>query len=149
MNSELDSGLALLRSLGELDKALGVGDSGDDTALNMINPCVSWSVGKLPATLEKLKGYSCEEAAVVSAARPHFAMRKVSIAVTNADSQGKPRQTRQRLSDRAKYLLESAFDRKSAPNKKERELLAEKCGITPLQVRVWFTNQRMRKKKNW
>jgi hypothetical protein len=45
-------------------------------------------------------------------------------------------------------FLETVFETKRSPNGKERKIIAEKCGLTPLQVRVWFTNKRMRSKPN-
>lgn len=50
------------------------------------------------------------------------------------------------ISKEAKQLLETIFETKRTPNGKERKIIAEKCGLTPLQVRVWFTNKRMRSK---
>lgn len=45
-----------------------------------------------------------------------------------------------------KDFLESLFEKKRSPNSRERKAIADKCGLTPVQVRVWFTNKRMRSK---
>lgn len=49
----------------------------------------------------------------------------------------KPKQTRRRLSNSVKDLLENIFLLRPSPNRRERELIAKKCGVTPLQIRVW------------
>ncbi|CCH42179.1 POU domain, class 3, transcription factor 2 [Wickerhamomyces ciferrii] len=38
-----------------------------------------------------------------------------------------------------KTFLESVFNSKRTPNSRERQLIAEKCGLTPVQVRVWVS----------
>ncbi|AMD20177.1 HEL342Cp [Eremothecium sinecaudum] len=48
------------------------------------------------------------------------------------------------LPKETKEFLESVFERKRCPNAKERRAIAEKCGLTPIQIRIWFTNKRMR-----
>ncbi|KAF5825000.1 Hmra1p [Saccharomyces cerevisiae] len=50
------------------------------------------------------------------------------------------------ISPQARAFLEQVFRRKQSLNSKEKEEVAKKCGITPLQVRVWFINKRMRSK---
>ncbi|ADJ41798.1 AFR751Wp [Eremothecium gossypii ATCC 10895] len=50
------------------------------------------------------------------------------------------------LPKETKEFLESVFERKRCPNAKERRAIAEKCGLTPIQIRIWFTNKRMRSK---
>nr|QGW56822.1 mating-type protein A1 short chain [Ogataea thermomethanolica (nom. inval.)]QGW56844.1 mating-type protein A1 short chain [Ogataea thermomethanolica (nom. inval.)] len=50
------------------------------------------------------------------------------------------------LPEASKRLLEKAFEIKPFPNSKEREHIARHCGLSPLQVRVWFTNKRARSK---
>ncbi|CCC68093.1 hypothetical protein NCAS_0A15350 [Naumovozyma castellii] len=45
-----------------------------------------------------------------------------------------------------KILLEQIFRKKHWLNKKERAFVAEKCGLSPRQVRVWFINKRTRSK---
>ncbi|KAH3686709.1 hypothetical protein WICPIJ_002310 [Wickerhamomyces pijperi] len=57
-----------------------------------------------------------------------------------------PIKKRKQLSREAKRFLEAAFVAKRDPNSKERQLIAEKSGLTTMQVRVWFTNKRMRSK---
>lgn len=57
-----------------------------------------------------------------------------------------PVKKRKQLSRESKRFLETAFEAKRDPNSKERHLIAEKSGLTPMQVRVWFTNKRMRSK---
>nr|BBD18016.1 putative transcription factor [Ogataea minuta] len=54
--------------------------------------------------------------------------------------------TRKAVTKGCRNLLESIFKVKPFPNSKERHIIAEKCGITPTQVRVWFTNKRARTK---
>ncbi|RLV95279.1 Mating-type-like protein A1 [Spathaspora sp. JA1] len=54
------------------------------------------------------------------------------------------KQTRRRLNNGVKSFLEQVFITHPSPNRKERELIAKKCGVSPLQIRVWFTNKRMR-----
>lgn len=46
----------------------------------------------------------------------------------------------------ARAFLELVFEVKQAPNSVERRMIAEKCGLTPVQVRVWFSNKRSRQK---
>lgn len=46
----------------------------------------------------------------------------------------------------AKNILEQVFKVKKTLTTPERIAIAKKCGITPVQVRVWFTNKRMRTK---
>ncbi|CAI4940915.1 ANM_HP_G0005230.mRNA.1.CDS.1 [Saccharomyces cerevisiae] len=41
------------------------------------------------------------------------------------------------ISPQARAFLEQVFRRKQSLNSKEKEEVANKCGITPLQVRVW------------
>lgn len=36
-----------------------------------------------------------------------------------------------------KDFLESLFEKKRSPNSRERKAIADKCGLTPVQVRVW------------
>lgn len=50
------------------------------------------------------------------------------------------------ISKENRDFLEKIFQTKRAPNRVERSAIAQQCGITPLQVRVWFTNKRMRSK---
>ncbi|CAI4303871.1 BCN_G0006700.mRNA.1.CDS.1 [Saccharomyces cerevisiae] len=42
------------------------------------------------------------------------------------------------ISPQARAFLEQVFRRKQSLNSKEKEEVAKKCGITPLQVRVWY-----------
>ncbi|ANZ77288.1 BA75_04356T0 [Komagataella pastoris] len=56
------------------------------------------------------------------------------------------RRTRKTISKEVKKILEEAFKAKAAPNTKERLLIAQRCALTPLQVRMWFTNKRTRNK---
>ncbi|KAK6205457.1 uncharacterized protein RJT21DRAFT_16031 [Scheffersomyces amazonensis] len=51
------------------------------------------------------------------------------------------------LSRTTREFLQKAFEAQPFPNRKDRELIAKKCGISNLQVRVWFTNRRMRSKR--
>jgi mating-type protein A1 len=48
------------------------------------------------------------------------------------------------LSKEKRDLLNRLFSVKKFPNATERKLIAEKCNMTPSQVRVWFTNKRAR-----
>ncbi|CAD6605764.1 BJ4_G0054570.mRNA.1.CDS.1 [Saccharomyces cerevisiae] len=43
------------------------------------------------------------------------------------------------ISPQARAFLEQVFRRKQSLNSKEKEEVAKKCGITPLQVRVWHS----------
>ncbi|GMM28240.1 hypothetical protein DAMA08_009560 [Martiniozyma asiatica (nom. inval.)] len=54
--------------------------------------------------------------------------------------------TKKKVKEEAKALLESVFEVNRHPNALERKLLAERCQMTPSQVRVWFTNKRTRYK---
>ncbi|SCV03248.1 LANO_0G03031g1_1 [Lachancea nothofagi CBS 11611] len=53
-------------------------------------------------------------------------------------------QRRTLLSKDTRLFLESVFEKKRSPNSRERKAIADKCGLTPVQVRVWFTNKRRR-----
>ncbi|ODV95199.1 hypothetical protein PACTADRAFT_42688 [Pachysolen tannophilus NRRL Y-2460] len=61
-------------------------------------------------------------------------------------SEVKEKKRRTFISKETRDFLETAFKLKRSPNSRERKIIAEKCGLTPLQVRVWFTNKRMRSK---
>lgn len=50
------------------------------------------------------------------------------------------------ISPQARAFLEQIFRRKQSLNSKEKEEVAKKCGITPLQVRVWVCNMRIKLK---
>ncbi|CAI4297743.1 AFI_G0005850.mRNA.1.CDS.1 [Saccharomyces cerevisiae] len=50
------------------------------------------------------------------------------------------------ISPQARAFLEQVFRRKQSLNSKEKEEVAKKCGITPLQVRVWVCNMRIKLK---
>lgn len=52
------------------------------------------------------------------------------------------RKPRKRLSSSSKELLERIFLVKQSPNRRERELIAGKCGVTPLQIRVWVCTEK-------
>lgn len=54
---------------------------------------------------------------------------------------------RRLLSKENQKMLNALFDIKRFPNSNERKLIAEKCKMTPSQVRVWFTNKRARYKR--
>ncbi|SCV02774.1 LANO_0G00166g1_1 [Lachancea nothofagi CBS 11611] len=56
-------------------------------------------------------------------------------------------QRRTLLSKDTRLFLESVFEKKRSPNSRERKAIADKCGLTPVQVRVWFTNKRRRVEK--
>lgn len=58
-----------------------------------------------------------------------------------------PAKKRTSITPESKEFLERVFKAKRTPNSTERKVIAEKCGLTPLQVRVWFTNKRMRNKE--
>nr|CAO02580.1 mating type a1 protein [Lachancea waltii] len=53
-------------------------------------------------------------------------------------------QRRTLFSKDTRLFLESVFEKKKSPNSRERKAIADKCGLTPVQVRVWFTNRRWR-----
>lgn len=50
------------------------------------------------------------------------------------------------LDKETRRFLEQVFEKKKRPNAKEREIIARKCNLDPIQIRVWFTNKRMRSK---
>ncbi|CCK69193.1 homeobox domain-containing protein KNAG_0C00795 [Huiozyma naganishii CBS 8797] len=50
------------------------------------------------------------------------------------------------ISRRTRLFLEKVFTKKQWLTKEERQLIARKCGISPLQVRIWFINKRARSK---
>ncbi|CCF59051.1 hypothetical protein KAFR_0G00180 [Kazachstania africana CBS 2517] len=50
------------------------------------------------------------------------------------------------ISKSSKELLEKVYATKQWLTKEERELVAKRCQITPLQVRIWFINKRSRSK---
>lgn len=64
----------------------------------------------------------------------------------SSDRHKKPRK-RACIPEHAKALLDAAFQRKDKPSTHERIRLAELCDLTPRQIRVWFTNKRMRSKE--
>ncbi|EGW31996.1 uncharacterized protein SPAPADRAFT_139272, partial [Spathaspora passalidarum NRRL Y-27907] len=91
-----------------------------------------------------------------------FHLSKITISVSNtlddedqdqddvqatSSNSSRTKQTRRRLDSSVKEFLESVFINHPSPNRKERELIAKKCGVSPLQIRVWFTNKRMRRKQ--
>lgn len=47
------------------------------------------------------------------------------------------KQKRFTLAPEVRDFLDQIFARQPCPNRKDRELIAKKCGITKLQVRVW------------
>lgn len=67
----------------------------------------------------------------------------ITMQTNNLFSNGR----RKRPTKEHKALLESLFSIKSFPNATERKLIAEKCNMTPSQVRIWFTNKRARRKE--
>lgn len=46
----------------------------------------------------------------------------------------------------SKKILEDVYHVKKFPNRKEREMIARKCDLSPIQVRIWFMNKRNRSK---
>ncbi|CAI5756164.1 unnamed protein product [Candida verbasci] len=64
------------------------------------------------------------------------------------ESSNKTKKRRRRLDKAATTILEKVFATCPTPNRREREFIAQKCGVEPLQVRVWFTNKRMRAKQS-
>lgn len=53
---------------------------------------------------------------------------------------------RRRLTRENRAILESLFSITNFPNAAERKLIADRCNMTPSQVRIWFTNKRARSK---
>lgn len=53
------------------------------------------------------------------------------------DESKKSKKKRQRLDNTTKDFLEKVFERNSKPNRRERELIAEKYDISLPQIRVW------------
>lgn len=49
------------------------------------------------------------------------------------------KQRRFTMSTEVRQFLEDVFNKQPCPNRKDRELIAKKCGITKLQVRVWVS----------
>lgn len=58
--------------------------------------------------------------------------------ISNTDS-GQMFKKRVTISPNARHFLNRAFNLQPYPNRRERELLAEKCKLTPIQVRVWVS----------
>ncbi|KAK6462979.1 hypothetical protein DFJ63DRAFT_312302 [Scheffersomyces coipomensis] len=83
-----------------------------------------------------------------------FYLSKATISVSNKKTEPKSnyildsirssyrasRRKRCILTAETKEFLQKAFDAQPFPNRKDRELLAKKCGLTNLQVRVWVSN---------
>ncbi len=61
---------------------------------------------------------------------------KAQNSKTDENSKNKKRTS---ISKDAKAFLENVFSSKRTPNSKERKIIAEKCGLTPVQVRVWVS----------
>lgn len=51
------------------------------------------------------------------------------------------KKTRKSIPHSSKQFLETIFKTKRTPNNKERQIIADKCGLTPLQVRVWVSSK--------
>lgn len=52
--------------------------------------------------------------------------------------------SRRRITKESRNMLEALFIVKNSPNSAERKLIAERCHLSPAQVRIWFTNKRSR-----
>lgn len=52
--------------------------------------------------------------------------------------------SRKQITRESRNLLEALFLVKNFPNSAERKLIAERCHLSPAQVRIWFTNKRSR-----
>nr|Q708A1.1 RecName: Full=Mating-type protein A1; AltName: Full=MATa1 transcription factor [Nakaseomyces delphensis]CAE84400.1 MATa1 protein [Nakaseomyces delphensis]CAE84408.1 MATa1 transciption factor [Nakaseomyces delphensis] len=50
------------------------------------------------------------------------------------------------IDKKTKDMLNKVYEQKQYLTKEEREFVAKKCNLTPLQVRVWFANKRIRNK---
>ena len=48
------------------------------------------------------------------------------------------------LTKKAREFLERVYSKKQKLTREERQLVAEKCKLTPIQVRIWFINKRSR-----
>ncbi|ODV82657.1 hypothetical protein CANARDRAFT_245777 [[Candida] arabinofermentans NRRL YB-2248] len=73
---------------------------------------------------------------------------KTSRTSARRESHSESQKKRKMISKEAKALLESVFRVKTSLNSKERKILADKCNLSPMQVRVWFTNKRARNKES-
>lgn len=69
---------------------------------------------------------------------PRIKKKKAKIQEGNLDECLKNKK-RTPISKEAKAFLENVFSSKRTPNSKERKIIAEKCRLTPLQVRVWVS----------
>nr|ADY62677.1 MTLa1 [Candida orthopsilosis] len=127
---------------------------------NSIDPRLEWGLEQLPSNLRSIELFEKEDIVPIPLQfNTKFLLRRVSISVGNSmtekltlqdtylcGSWNSLKTPRQRLSLSSKELLERIFLVKQFPNRRERELIAKKCGVSPLQIRVWFTNKRMRSK---
>ena len=51
------------------------------------------------------------------------------------------------LTKKAREFLERVYSKKQKLTREERQLVAEKCKLTPVQVRIWFINKRSRSRE--
>lgn len=76
---------------------------------------------------------------------------KSEISSTNSDNPIQncyPTYKRSFIKHESRGTLEKIFKVKQCPNTSERLYIAQKLDLTPSQVRIWFTNKRMRAKKH-
>jgi len=62
----------------------------------------------------------------------------------NAEESDKSGGRKRRFGNDARHILEAAYLCKDRPNRLEKDRLAKRCGLTPRQVGVWFSNRRSR-----
>lgn len=80
--------------------------------------------------------------------RTSFTLEKVTVKITNQEGGLKEEirgvtggSTRKRtyINNEIRRFLEKAFHKKRNPTRSDRAAIAQKCGLTPLQVRVWVS----------
>ncbi|KAI5957796.1 hypothetical protein KGF57_003063 [Candida theae] len=115
-----------------------------------IDPRLEWGLSQLPDTLRRIEQFESENRTNIPLQHnSNFFLQRVAISIGGTvrskhtqetdlcGSWGGLRRSRKRLSSSSKELLEKIFLVKQSPNRRERELIAGKCGVTPLQIRVW------------
>ncbi|KAI5964170.1 uncharacterized protein KGF55_002112 [Candida pseudojiufengensis] len=147
--NELKQLTSLIREFGEQENQST--QIGNDLNEKYFDPRLDWALSQLQSTLETIRNFEGESSLLVSSeSAQEFELNQISITVSGTDKLmetvnnsadrkvttelGKPRK---RLASSAKNLLEQIFLVQQTPNRRERELIARKCGVTPLQIRVW------------
>ncbi|OWB70383.1 hypothetical protein B5S31_g60 [[Candida] boidinii] len=65
---------------------------------------------------------------------------------TDKSKENSVRKKKKFIPPTSKEILEAVYEVKRFPNRKEREMIARKCDLSPIQVRIWFMNKRNRSK---